>query len=147
MAAPQAPPDVMSAPSDMQVMPGEQDEELLAGLFDDDAAQTPNNTGIKIVSTEQDGLFDASEAVFELSSETHESEVDATSAELPQMKDEEETIFVYGNPFDGELPEVFEYDKDLKRGVQNMNEELRNQHQLSEERKAEKADSDEKPGA
>jgi hypothetical protein len=44
-------------------------------------------------------------------------------------------IFVYGNPFDGELPEVFHYDLDLRREVQDMQQDIENNSQrLQQER-------------
>ena len=102
------------------------------------------NTGIKIVSLESDdqnNSFDVNEAVFELPSETEEAEVNA----LPvQPQEEEETIFLYGNPFEGELPEVFHYDMDLKRGVQNIQKELRGQQKRSAEESADQQDGQNK---
>ena len=98
------------------------------------------NTGIKIVSAgsdEQDDEFDVNKAVFELSSETDEPGEDNPSAQ-PQQVEEEETIFLYGNPFEGELPEVFHYDMDLKRGVQ---EGLRSQQKGSNEKSIDRPDN------
>jgi hypothetical protein len=89
------------------------------------------NTGIKIVSVEGDDAFDVDKAVFELSSETDESEAVDPFVQPQQVKEEEETTFLYANPFEGELPEVFRYDMDLKRGVQSLQEELRGQHKES----------------
>jgi hypothetical protein len=45
--------------------------------------------------------------------------------ELPEEDNEEEddNPFVFGNPFDGPLPDVFRYDADLKRSVMEMLEE------------------------
>jgi len=94
------------------------------------------NTGIKIVSFEEDeqnSTFDLNTAVFELSSDTDEAEADNASVQLQQVEEEEEIIFLYGNPFEGALPEVFHYDMDLKRGVQSMQGELHGQQKDSSE--------------
>lgn len=122
-----APIALQSAP----VVSGQQGVQLMPENRD-------KNTGIKIVSFEedkQDDAFDVNNAVFELSSEAEESEMDDPFSQPKQVQEEkeEETIFLYGNPFEGELPEVFRYDMDLKRGVQSLQEELRGQHKDSHE--------------
>ena len=38
-------------------------------------------------------------------------------------EDDDDNPFVYGNPFDGPLPEVFKYDTELRRSVQELKEE------------------------
>jgi hypothetical protein len=44
--------------------------------------------------------------------------------EPPEEENEEDdNPFVYGNPFDGPLPEVFRYDTELRRSVMEMTEE------------------------
>jgi hypothetical protein len=40
-----------------------------------------------------------------------------------ENEDDDDDPFVYGNPFDGPLPEVFKYDTDLRRSVQELREE------------------------
>jgi len=105
------------------------------------------NTGIKIVSAEsdeQDDIFDMNNAVFELSSETSENPVDDPSAQPQQIKEEEEAVFLYGNPFEGELPEVFHYDIDLKRGVQSIQEELHSQQKGGTEKSIDLKDNQDK---
>jgi len=47
---------------------------------------------------------------------------------------EEGPVFVYGNPFEGELPEVFSYDRDLRNSVEEMQEELRDKEKGIQER-------------
>jgi hypothetical protein len=39
---------------------------------------------------------------------------------LQQENTVEEPVFVYGNPFEGDLPEVFTYDKDLQQAVEGL---------------------------
>jgi hypothetical protein len=34
---------------------------------------------------------------------------------------EQDQSFVFGNPFDGPLPDVFEHDEDLKRSIAQQN--------------------------
>ena len=43
--------------------------------------------------------------------------------EQPDEENEEEDAFVFGNPFDGPLPEVFRYDTELRRSVMELREE------------------------
>ena len=122
----------------VQVMPNEH----AMNLFEEDLSMQPKNTGIQIVAGGNDAQydsFDVNKAVFELPAETDESEAGDASAQLHQVEDEE-TVFVYGNPFDGELPEVFQYDMDLKRGVQDMQAEQRAQKKVSEEDVDDKGD-------
>src|SRR5205807_10225652 len=40
-----------------------------------------------------------------------------------EESEEEEDPFVFGNPFDGPLPEVFRYDTELRRSVMELTEE------------------------
>jgi hypothetical protein len=80
------------------------------------------STDVQIISPEsekQDDLFDVNMAVFELSSDSEEARVENKTVETAKPKDED-PIFVYGNPFEGELPEVFNYDMDLRREVQDL---------------------------
>jgi hypothetical protein len=37
-----------------------------------------------------------------------------------QQESVSESVFVYGNPFEGELPEIFTYDKDLQKAVESL---------------------------
>jgi hypothetical protein len=112
----------------------------------------PKNTGIQVVPLSQDdsgrvvakqesqellearndpagsaenGPFDVSMAVFELFADPDEPEPNDVATTMQSQAKEEEIIFVYGNPFEGELPEVFHYDKDLQRGVQDLRDALR----------------------
>jgi hypothetical protein len=43
--------------------------------------------------------------------------------ELEVENEEDDSPFVFGNPFDGPLPEVFKYDADLRRSVPELAEE------------------------
>jgi hypothetical protein len=47
------------------------------------------------------------------------SEREEESAQQEELV-EQEPIFVYGNPFEGDLPEVFTYDKDLQKAVEGL---------------------------
>jgi hypothetical protein len=91
-------------------------------MFDEnDETVQAKNTGIRLVSneSENDDSFDPSMAVFELRADPEESETDL--AQSPSQREPaEEMVFVYGDPFDGELPEVFHYDMDLKREIEDM---------------------------
>jgi hypothetical protein len=83
------------------------------------AAATVKDTGIQVL----DNPFEMDQAVFELEAEPDPSETVDTLDKM-DIIDESHTVFVYGNPFDGELPEVFTYDMDLKREVKDMQDNI-----------------------
>jgi hypothetical protein len=59
---------------------------------------------------------------------TGQKTASAMSPEKPgqqQVSDEADQLFIYGNPFDGELPEVFYHDEVLKR---ELKAQLSEQH-------------------
>jgi hypothetical protein len=70
-------------------------------------------------SEELDNPFDMSQAIFELSPEEEESEEEEQEEE-EEEKSEQKPIFVFGNPFEGDLPEIFDYDMDLRRELEDM---------------------------
>ncbi len=109
----------------VQMTPAELDSMLL----EEEEVPNSKNTGIQVFSNED--AFDASAAIFELKAEPEESETNTTISATTRTP-EEEMIFVYGNPFDGELPEVFHYDMDLRREVQDMQNDSRLQAQERE---------------
>jgi hypothetical protein len=84
------------------------------------AAAATKDTGIQML----DNPFEMDQAVFELAAEPDPSETVDTLDKM-DIIDESHTVFVYGNPFDGELPEVFTYDMDLKREVKDMQDNIR----------------------
>jgi hypothetical protein len=67
--------------------------------------------------------FDMDSAIFELPSDQDEAEPEEEKEELlaPTII-EEEAVFVYGDPLAGDLPEIFSYDTDLMRDVQELRE-------------------------
>ncbi|GCF06805.1 hypothetical protein [Dictyobacter arantiisoli] len=77
--------------------------------------------------------FDVQLDVLDLFDQAQQSEDDPFSHDkvdiaeeqtiVEEPEQEEPAEFVYGNPFEGPLPEVFEYDADLKRSVDDMNTE------------------------
>jgi hypothetical protein len=83
------------------------------------AAAATKDTGIQML----DNPFEMDQAVFELEAEPDSSETVDTLDKM-DIIDESHTVFVYGNPFDGELPEVFTYDMDLKREVKDMQDNI-----------------------
>jgi hypothetical protein len=48
-----------------------------------------------------------------------EEELDEEEEE-EEEEDDDDNPFVFGNPFDGPLPEVFKYDADLRRSVPEL---------------------------
>jgi len=85
-------------------------------------AKSAKSQGVQIPSHQQDqpDPFAAQEEVLDL----FEKEDDSSS--LPneqfaiQEKIVEEPVFVFGNPFEGDLPDVFTYDKDLQKAVAGL---------------------------
>jgi hypothetical protein len=74
-------------------------------------------------AADEDTPFDINSAIFELPSDQDEAEPEEENEELlaPAIV-EEEAIFVYGDPLAGDLPEIFSYDADLMRDVQEQRE-------------------------
>lgn len=108
-------------------------------LMPEDADRQQDNpvrsTGIQIMAPEkEEDLFDADMAVFELFSEPSEADdaKDDNVKNIPEKK-EEESVFVFGNPFEGKLPEVFDYDMDLRREVQDLKKSMHASQQDSED--------------
>jgi hypothetical protein len=68
--------------------------------------------------------FDMNAAIFELLPDQDEAESEEEEEELltSDIAEEEEAVFVYGDPLAGDLPEIFNYDTDLMRDVQDLRE-------------------------
>ncbi len=67
--------------------------------------------------------FDINAAIFELQPDQEEAEPEEEEKDpLAAAIVEEEAIFVYGDPLAGNLPEIFNYDADLMRDVQDQRE-------------------------
>jgi len=74
--------------------------------------------------------FDINSAIFELLPDQEEAEPEIEEEELlTSAIVEEEAVFVYGDPLAGDLPEIFNYDTDLMRDVQEQREKARAQIQ------------------
>jgi hypothetical protein len=96
----------------------------------------PAQPMVPVAPDEPGELFDMSQAIFDLLPE--EKEPGAESVEKKKESVEQEHVFVFGNPFEGELPEIFDYDTDLKRELQTMQKELEEQQdKKSKDEKAE----------
>lgn len=107
-------------------------DEMAARKRENDA--TSRGTGIQIVSSEdQEEQFDMDQAVFELFAEPDSFET-ADKSDKPMQVNEEDTVFVYGNPFEGDLPEVFNYDMDLKREVKDMRDKQQGFNKAQQDR-------------
>lgn len=72
-----------------------------------DAKSTTKNRGVQISSKQHDqpDPFDVQDGTLDL---------------FDKKDNVEEPIFVFGNPFEGDLPEVFTYDKDLQKAVEGL---------------------------
>lgn len=55
--------------------------------------------------------------------EQEEDVLTKAKEQVAKQEEEEGPIFIYGNPFEGDLPEVFSYDKDLQKAVENLRNE------------------------
>ncbi len=89
----------------------EQPDGMPANPFEDDTL-TPTQTKSRSVRISQ-----AADNLFDLFSESDKP------ADEEEPADEEDAPFVYGNPFEGELPEVFRYDMDLRKSVLEIRDE------------------------
>ncbi len=117
--------DNVETAKDIHMVPAEVDSILL----EEEEAPVPENTAIHF-GDENDDMFDAKSAIFELKAEPEEPEVAITGP--AHLDTKEEMVFVYGNPFDGELPEIFHYDMDLKREVEDLHNDAQQQSQERE---------------
>jgi hypothetical protein len=75
--------------------------------------------------------FDMDSAIFELQPDQEEAEPEEEEQDpLAAAIVEEEAIFVYGDPLAGDLPEIFNYDSDLMRDVQDRHEKASTRIQM-----------------
>ncbi|WP_126594742.1 hypothetical protein [Dictyobacter aurantiacus] len=79
-----------------------------------DASSPPDTAN---ADEDEQNPFDMSAAIFDLPSDPDETEQEE---KLTPAIVEEETVFVYGDPLADNLPEIFSYDIDLMRDVQEM---------------------------
>ncbi|GHO94372.1 hypothetical protein KSF_044200 [Reticulibacter mediterranei] len=69
--------------------------------------------------------FDMNAAIFELLPDQDETKPEEEEEELlTSAIVEEDAVFVYGDPLAGDLPEIFSYDTDLMRDVQDQREKV-----------------------
>jgi len=93
-----------------------------------DVASTPSNSyGVRINSNEFDtpdeaaAFHDMQDGIVRLSAmDDDEQQLEESNISDSQEMMIEAPIFVYGDPFEGDLPEVFTYDRDLQQAVQDM---------------------------
>jgi hypothetical protein len=95
-----------------------------------DTVAPPDTTA---ASADEDTPFDIDSAIFELPPDQDEVEPEEENEELlaPAIV-EEEAIFVYGDPLAGDLPEIFNYDADLMRDVQEQREKASTRIQIDQ---------------
>jgi hypothetical protein len=79
---------------------------------------------VQTASVDEYTPFDMDSAIFELLPDQDEAEpVEAEEESLASTAaEEQESVFVYGDPLEGDLPEIFSYDTDLMRDVQDLRE-------------------------
>jgi hypothetical protein len=81
--------------------------------------------------------FDMDEAVFDLLPYPEDGDdIDTLITKKSDDELEEEMLFVYGDPLEGDLPEIFDYDMDLKREVEEIRERKRTTKTLAEKNRA-----------
>lgn len=99
-----------------------------------DAADAVAPTNTAAADADEHTPFDMSEAIFDLLPDPDEAEPEEEEEEelLAPAIVEEETVFVYGDPLAGDLPEIFSYDTDLMREVQELREKARTQAQTGQ---------------
>lgn len=96
------------------------------------AAAPPNAAD---AGADEPAPFDIDAAIFELQPDPDEARPEEEEALPAPTIVEEETVFVYGDPLAGDLPEIFSYDTDLMRDVQDMREKARKQAQTNQQKK------------
>jgi hypothetical protein len=103
--------------------------------------KSTGSQGVKTSPDQQSGPdpFSVQDDLFDLSDEQDNS-FSQQDEQPAQQEDsvQEESIFVYGDPFEGELPEVFTYDKDLQKAV----EDVRNAKRASDSKDANTSEVD-----
>jgi hypothetical protein len=88
-------------------------------------APDQGNQPAQPINRTDDNPFDISADVFTLFESEPSAATASGSAESEQAIDNAEPTYVFGNPFEGPLPDVFTSDDDLRRVVREQQEEQR----------------------